>query len=174
MKTQLSLAGDCRKGADFSPCRTWRYALWRVWDWESHANNVMFIGLNPSTADENKDDPTIRRCINFAKSWGYGGIYMLNLYGFRATKPIDMVQFDDPVGPGNDEAFGYFRTRVGLIVAAWGSLPVRWRPRVQWQTRIAHVAGLCRPLHCLGMNADREPKHPLYIKGTQQPEPYGK
>jgi hypothetical protein len=159
-----------KSGAKFSECRTWRYALWRMWDWQGYANNVMFIGLNPSTADERKDDPTIRKCIGFAKRWGYGGIYMLNLFAYRATQPKDMVLTECcPVGPGNDEAFGYYRTHVGLIVAAWGSLETRYRPRVSWQTRIATVVRACGcPLYCLGMNQDGEPKHPLYVPYQSQ------
>src|SRR5208337_4601641 len=109
-----------KSGANFSECRTWRYALWRIWDWQSYANNVMFIGLNPSTADEEQNDTTISRCIGFAKRWGYGGIYMLNLYAFCATKPDNMVQVADPVGPGNDEALAYYRTRAGMFIVAWG------------------------------------------------------
>jgi hypothetical protein len=69
-------------GAEFSPCRTWRYALWRHWDWQGHANCVMFVGMNPSTADELVNDKTISNCIGFAKRWGFGGIYMLNLFAF--------------------------------------------------------------------------------------------
>ncbi|GHX72979.1 hypothetical protein VCSRO16_3593 [Vibrio cholerae] len=69
--------------AELSKCRKYRYALWRTWD--SDKPFAMFIGLNPSTADEKNDDPTLRRCINFAKSWGYGGVCMANLFAFRAT-----------------------------------------------------------------------------------------
>lgn len=66
------------KGAEFSECRKYRYVLWRRWDWKGYGNQVMFIGLNPSTADETEDDPTIRRCIRFAKDWGYSGLLMMN------------------------------------------------------------------------------------------------
>jgi hypothetical protein len=160
-------------GAYLSTCRTWRYALWRLWGFQSYGNCVMFIGLNPSTADETKDDPTIRRCIRFAKSWGYDGIYMLNLYAFRATDPKAMVHSADPVGPGNDEAFGYYRSRCGLIVAAWGSLETRYRPRVQWQSRITRVAQEAgATLHCLGTTKDGSPRHPLYVSGSTQLVPW--
>ena len=152
-------------GAEFSPCRTWRYALWRHWDWDGHANCCMFIGLNPSTADETKDDPTIRRCIGFAKASGFGGIYMMNLYAFRATKPIDMVQAADPWGPDNMQAFGYFRTRVSRVVAAWGSIYTRWRPNLKWQSTIAKViTEVAQLVWCLGRTKDGSPRHPLYLK----------
>lgn len=158
-------------GAQFSPCRTWRYALWRRWDWQGHANNVMFVGLNPSTADEQKDDPTIRRCKAFAKAWGYGGIYMMNLYAFRATKPTDMIVAADSLGPGNLEAFGYYRSRVGLIVAAWGALDKRYRSRVKWQETIDQVLyAISQPVYCLGRTADGSPRHPLYVRGDVERE----
>ena len=88
---------------------------------------------------------------------------------FRATDPSVMVQSADPVGPGNLESFGYQRTRVGLIVAAWGSLAVRYRPRVNWQTTIRKtLEAIGKPVQCLGVNADGEPKHPLYLKSTAE------
>lgn len=150
-------------GADFSPCRTWRYALWRHWDWQGHANCVAFIGLNPSTADETQDDPTIRRCIRFAKRWGYGGMYMLNAYAYRATDPNDMKRAADPLGPGNLEAMGYYRSRVGLIVAAWG---VHCEP--SHEARVCNAIG--RVVHCLGKTKHGRPKHPLYLRSDTEPE----
>ena len=110
-------------GAGFSECRAYRYALWRRWDWQGYANQVMFVGLNPSTADETEDDPTIRRCIRFAKDWGCGSLLMLNAYAWRATKPRDLHAYGgyaDAIGPDNDEALAYRASQAGLIVAAWG------------------------------------------------------
>lgn len=89
-----------RSGANFSRCRRFRYALWREWDATLPA--VMLIGLNPSTADANHNDPTIRRCIGFARDWGFGGVRVLNLFAFRATYPDDLKAAADPVGPRND------------------------------------------------------------------------
>jgi hypothetical protein len=150
-------------GAQFSECRTWRYGLWRIWDWQGHANCVAFIGLNPSTADETLDDPTIRRCIGFAKRWGFGGCYMLNAYAFRATDPRVMKQAADPVGPGNDEALAYYRSRVGLIIAAWG---VHCEP--ERERRVCEVIG--QPIYCLGKTKDGRPKHPLYLRADTERE----
>jgi len=148
-------------GARFSPCRKYRYALWRRWDWQGFGNQVMFIGLNPSTADERKNDKTISNCIGFAKRWGYGGIVMMNLYPFRATYPSDLIACDAPTTPANLEAFGYYRTHVGLIVAAWGSLKVPWRPRMQWQSTIQNVLhAISQPVYCLGRTKDGSPRHP--------------
>ena len=98
MKNQDNLF--LKTGAIFSGCRTYRYTLWRSWDRDK--GDVMFIGLNPSTADETLNDPTVRRCINYAKSWGYGGIYMANMFAFRATDPKEMKQAKDPIGYRND------------------------------------------------------------------------
>ena len=93
--------GYIRTGAEFSKDRIHRYALYRVWD-ESKPL-IMLIGLNPSTADENKDDPTIKRCVSFAKHWGYGGLIMVNIFAYRATDPRKMKKATDPVGPDNDK-----------------------------------------------------------------------
>jgi len=96
-------------GAGFSECRAYRYALWRRWDWQGYANQVMFVGLNPSTADETEDDPTIRRCIRFAKDWGCGSLLMLNAYAWRATKPRDLHAYGgyaDAIGYSNDNTNG--------------------------------------------------------------------
>lgn len=151
-------------GAEFSECRKFRYALWRIWDWQGHGNCMMVVGLNPSTADETENDNTIRRCIAFAKRERYGGLFMLNLFAFRATKPENMVAADDPMGPKNLEAFGYYRSRVGKIVVAWGSLKVQYRPRVKWKSTIAAVVdAVAQPVYCFGTNQDGEPKHPLYL-----------
>lgn len=159
---ELSAGDGMIKDALLSDCRTYRYALWRIWDGERHGRRVMFIGLNPSTADETTYDPTIRKCIGFAQRWGYGGFYMLNLFAFRATWPMDLVQADDPVGPDNDQAFATFRQRAELVVACWGgSIATRNRPRLQWQSRIRQVLETINgPVHCLGRTQDGSPKHP--------------
>jgi hypothetical protein len=155
-------------GAEFSECRTWRYALWRHWDWQGYGNCVAFVGLNPSTADETKDDPTIRRCINFAKAWGYSGLYMLNIFAFRATDPKDMKAAADPVGPQNDEMLCYHQKKVALVVAAWGT-------HGSFQDRAARVVEIMRPpLMCLGKNSDGSPKHPLYLRADLKPIHFGK
>jgi hypothetical protein len=78
----------------------------------------MFVGLNPSTADEGGDDPTIRRCVGFARDWGYSGLCMTNLFAFRATQPKDMLAQADPVGPNNDETLTRLAKEAKVIVAA--------------------------------------------------------
>ena len=145
-----------RCGAEFSPCRTYRYSLTRGWD--DTLPCVMFIGLNPSTADETKDDPTIRRCIQFAKDWGFGGLIMANLFAFRATDPKDMKRAADPVGPDNDSWLRELKDRAGLVIAAWGA-------HGTFAERSEKVLAMFPDAGCLGKTANGQPKHPLYIPG---------
>lgn len=147
------------KGAELSPCRTYRYALWRIWD--ETKRYVVFICLNPSTADETEDDPTIRRCIGYAKAWGFGGIYMVNLFAFRATDPKAMKAAENPIGDDND----YWLRKLscaGLAVAAWGNHGVHLG-------RSKEVRALIPELYCLKQNKSGEPVHPLYQKASLTP-----
>lgn len=92
----MDLFNDIQKGARFSACRNYRYALWRIWDIDKPL--VMFIGLNPSTANETTDDPTIRRVVDFAFRWGYGGVYMMNLFAWVTPYPGELATSPDPLG----------------------------------------------------------------------------
>lgn len=153
---------NVKKDAKLSECRKYRFALWRIWD--DSKPYVMFIGLNPSTADETEDDPTLTRCINYAKSWGYGGVCMANLFSFRATEPEDMLAVTDPIGQGNDEWLIKLSGKAGLVVAAWGNTG-------RHMGRSQQIRQLLPNLHCLKMNKSGEPAHPLYQKATLQPVP---
>lgn len=152
-----------KSGARFSTCRTWRYALWREWD--SQKGFVLFVGLNPSTANEVDNDPTISKCMGFADRWGFGGIYMLNLFAFCATQPERMIGVIDPVGPENDSTFSLYSSKSNLVVAAWGgSVPMRERARLNLDTRINFVLrNINTQVHCLGRTQDGSPKHPSRI-----------
>ena len=115
----MSLFGPHHGGsAEFSPDRIYRYALYRTWD--ETKPRVMFIGLNPSTADESKDDPTIRRCKNYAFDWGYGGLIMANLFALRATKPKIMKEHALPIGRDNNYWLESLARDAEIIIAAWG------------------------------------------------------
>lgn len=180
------------KSAVFSPCRTYRYQLWRIWDdklycpeckqeWDldvcarcegspTKKPYCVFICLNPSTADEVEDDPTIRRCINFAKSWGYGGLCMLNVFAYRATLPEVMkAQGEKAVGPDNKDHILSVAKDAGIVIAGWGT----------------HGRFLCRgsivrvwlkaqgvKLHYLKLTSDGSPNQPLYLKSDLQPIPW--
>lgn len=155
-------------GALFSPCRRWRYLLWRRWD--PSKGVVMFVGLNPSTADETKDDPTIRRCIGYAKDWGYGALWMLNIFAFRATAPADMKRAgEDAIGPRNNEYLVQAGHQANLVVAAWGAhggfLGRQARVLRMLQQAQVHV-------DALGVTAGGFPKHPLYLRKDLVPAPF--
>ncbi|MCL4715539.1 MAG: DUF1643 domain-containing protein [Hyphomonadaceae bacterium] len=164
-------------GAILSACERYRYSLDREWhDLETKApRRLTWIMLNPSTADHEADDPTIRRCISFARATGCNAIRVVNLFAFRATEPDDMRRASDPVGPMNDaflaEAFADAKKSDGLVVAAWGahgSLLNRDAVVVQ----LARAAGV--HLLCLGLTGACQPKHPLYIKANQPFVPFAR
>lgn len=103
--------------ASLSKCRRYRYELRREWD--ANGKSCVFIGLNPSSADESRDDPTIRRCIKFAKTWGYGCLEMVNLFAYRSTDPAFQLHVHDPVGKANDKSLVRVCNSADLVVAAW-------------------------------------------------------
>ncbi|BDY04689.1 DUF1643 domain-containing protein [Ferrimonas sp. YFM] len=152
--------GEKASDAVISACQAYRYALTRVWD--ADKPYVMFVGLNPSTADAVDDDPTIRRCIGFAQSWGYGGLVMANLFAYRATEPHVMMSAGDPVGPDNDDWLTRLGEKAGVVVAAWGNDGA-------FLNRSSQVHELLPNLHYLKMNKSGEPAHPLYLKATLTP-----
>lgn len=147
-----------KKGACFSECNTYRYTLWRIWD-ESKPI-VTFIGLNPSTADATNDDPTIGRCIQFAKSWGCGGIYMLNLFAYRSTDPKAMKMYNSPIGLKNDKTILDIAQKSKLVVACWGNHGSHLARSGQVRKLLGEIK-----LSYLVLNKTGEPKHPLYVKG---------
>ena len=108
-----------QKEATISDNQLYRYKLSRTWD--STKPTILFIGLNPSIADETIDDPTITRCINYAKAWGYGTLLMTNLFAFRSTYPKDIYLVDDPIGDENDNYILECVAQSDLVVACWGN-----------------------------------------------------
>lgn len=153
-----------RREAEFSDCRKYRYILQIVWDTSKPI--AAFIGLNPSTADEIQDDPTIRRCRGFAESWGCGGMRMLNLFAFRATLPKDMLASTDPIGPDNYLG-GMLKGVTGPQVACWGTHGLHGN-------RGELIRKSIPGLQCFGRNRDGSPKHPLYLRSTTRLEPFSK
>lgn len=149
-------------GAILSVDRKHRYALWRKWD--ENKPYVLFIGLNPSKADENNDDPTLRRCIGFAKAWGYGGVCMANLFSLRATDPRDMKNSPYPVRKENQKYLQQLANNAGLIICAWGTHGSYLDADKQFMKHLKAYS-----LKCLGITKEGHPKHPLYIKSDQQP-----
>lgn len=148
------------RSASFSPDRVYRYELWR--SWADPARYAMFVGLNPSTADETEDDPTIRRCINYVKAWGFGALAMTNIFAFRATDPAVMKRAADPIGPDNDSFLRATADRAGIIVAAWGVHGIH-------RGRDREVRAMLPTMRVLGLTADGHPKHPLYLRASLTP-----
>jgi len=152
-----------RRSALFSADRRYRNMLRIVWD-ESKPL-IAFVGVNPSTADEFGDDPTIVRCKEFARLWGYGGILMLNLFAFMATDPLQMLTADDPVGPISDVGLELRLLDPNVVVVCWGRHG-RHRDRgAEVAKQIAKYFSGTR-LMCLGTNGDGSPKHPLYLAAS--------
>lgn len=150
------------RAAVISACGRYRYSLSRQWkDDDSYA---VFIMLNPSTADAEKDDPTIRRCIAYAKAWGYGGLVVVNLFAFRATHP-DFLLMQHPgeiVGPENDEHIREACVTSQVEVAAWGT-------RGALLDRDEKVRKLIPDLKVLRLTKEGYPSHPLYLPKNLTP-----
>lgn len=158
--------GDTPRGsAVFSPCQRYRYSLTREWDPERP--RVCFVMLNPSTADETRNDPTIKRCIDFARRWGCGSLEVLNLFAWRSTDPKQLQRVDDPIGnPENDRHIARALRSGEKVVCAWGK-DGKLRGRGDAVIYAAECLGV--PLYCLAVNQCGSPKHPLYIAGETQP-----
>ncbi|OUL32370.1 DUF1643 domain-containing protein [Nostoc sp. 106C] len=142
---------------------SYRYLLRRVWDAEYP--QITFIMLNPSTADAEKDDPTIRKCIKFANSWGYGSLEVVNLFAYRATKPRDLFQVSEPIGSDNNLYLLAAAERAKLIILAWGihgSFLKRDRA-------VLNLFSSRQCLYCLGRTKAGHPRHPLWLNSSTQP-----
>lgn len=144
----------------FSEDERYRYVLTRVWTGTRDARRLCaFIGLNPSTADAEKDDPTVRRCIGYARSWGFDGLIMLNLFALRSTDPRALYSEPDPIGTENDARIVEWTDAAERIVVAWGN-------HGAYMNRGEHVLGMLgrARLETFGLTLAGEPKHPLYLK----------
>jgi len=151
------------KGAAISKLGYHRYSLWRIWD--SNKAMVVFVLLNPSTADASQDDPTLRRCIGFAQSWGFGGLYVVNLFAFRATDPFEMKSAPNPVGPMCDKYIMGCVGRSEMVVCGWGC-------HGSHLGRDREVLDMLKSPYHLGLTKNGHPKHPLYLKRESTPTPF--
>lgn len=135
--------------------RAYRYRLWRTWD--PALPSVLWVMLNPSTADETKDDLTVKKCQGFAKRWGYGNIEVVNLFALRATNPRELSRHPDPIGPMNMTFIEKAISRTALIVGAWGgSFPKGFdQHRYQVECMLSERYAIC-----LGHTQDGAPRHP--------------
>lgn len=168
-----SLFEDVRKSAVISDCGTYRYSLERRW---GDGPAVLFVMLNPSTADAEQDDPTIRRCIGFARDWGADGIRVCNLYPWRATSPRDLPRGPEVFGelPGGHEhnARAIDRALDGAdrVIMAWGANPGPWPSQPAVVAAQIRAAG--HDLYALGRTKDGHPRHPLYMPASAVPIPW--
>jgi hypothetical protein len=149
-----------KTSAVISDCRQYRYELRRSWDVSKPP--VLFIGLNPSTANASVDDNTSRVCINYAKRWGFGSLLLGNLFAYRSTDPRLLRNVNDPVGPGNDEWLSRLSAEADLVICAWGNAGgFRQRDR-------AVLEFIDNP-HCLTKLKSGRPGHPLYKPADLKP-----
>jgi len=153
--------------AILSECGAYRYALHRAF--AEGEGKCVFVMLNPSTADADVDDNTIRRCMGFAAGWGYGCLEVVNLYAFRATKPADLWRAEDPVGPENREMVRQCVAGAGRVVLAWGAHGKR---NGRSQAMEDELRALCGDrVGTLGRTKGGEPKHPLYLRADTEFRP---
>ena len=160
------------RSATFSPDERYRYDLLRSW---GEGPIALWVMLNPSTADATQDDPTIRRCRAFSRREGAGGLVVVNLFAFRATRPTKLLAQRDPVGPDNEARIEHWlgNPDVGLVIAAWG----QWRDAQPLKPRCPDVARLAADadvaMHCLGRTKEHgSPRHPLYVRANKALEVY--
>ena len=157
--------GDAASSAVYSPCGHYRYLLTRVW--ELGGPKALFVMLNPSTATELQNDPTVERCERRARALGYGSFRVTNIFAWRATDPRAMRAVADPVGPLNDAALIVSAGWADLVVCAWGTHGAHLGRGALVATMLRSTG---KPLHHLGLSQQGHPKHPLYIGYERQPE----
>lgn len=187
IETEMIERAEAKASANLRTCvfsadRLFRYTLWREWPAPEpnlyytadphlayypgkHHEFLMVVGLNPSTADETKDDPTIRRCIGFAKAWGFGALCMTNLFAYRATDPRKMMGYSNPIGAENDRWLTAIAREASLVIAAWGT-------KGEFLGRDSEVLKLLDNLHCFRITTDGFPEHPLYMPADTMPIPF--
>jgi hypothetical protein len=144
------------KGATFSECGKYRYVLWRIWNQD--LPYLQLIGLNPSTANQYEDDPTILNVIRIAKNAGYGGIFMTNLFALISPYPKDLRECADPV-KDNDAHLSATKNQCKDIAFCWGNFPI-----AEYRAKV--VKKMFASALCLGKNKNGSPKHPLYMKAN--------
>lgn len=146
-----------KRTALVSPCGAYRYWLRRQWP-DGDGKVVCFVMLNPSTADGDVDDPTLRRCMGFARQWGFSTLSVRNLYALRSTNPANLLTHRDPIGPSGDAELAAAAS-ADLVVCGWGTGVKGTLSRSADAVRLMRG----KPLHCLGFTLSGSPRHPLYV-----------
>lgn len=161
----MLLLESLRSGAVFDQSELYRYWLWR--EWNADLPRLSFVMLNPSTADADRNDPTIRRCIQFAKTWGYGAVDVVNLFAYRATQPRILRQAKAPIGQENDRHLQTVCDRADAIVLAWGN----WGSMYGRDRSVLELLD-GQSAFCLGVTRSGQPRHPLYVRGDTLPQQF--
>lgn len=154
---------ELEKYAYISDDKLYRYTLWRKWGKSS--KYACFIGLNPSIADTYIDDPTLIRCVDFSKSFGYDAVCLINLFAYRATNPKNMKIANEPIGVENDDIIKLVTSHSEINIAAWGTLGI-------FKNRNIEVINMIKDLHYLKLTKNNHPCHPLYLKKDLTPKPF--
>ena len=166
MITRQHQKGDAASEAIYSPDSRYRYALTRIW---SPGPRALFVMLNPSTATELQNDPTVERCERRARALGFGSFAVANIFAFRATDPKVMRAEADPIGPQNDATILNLTAQADQIICGWGSHGAHLNQGAHMESLLRTTG---RPLLHLGLTRTGHPKHPLYIGYGQHPEPW--
>ena len=161
MGPDAAQAGPMRRTAILDPTGRYRYSLTRTWD--PDAPRACFCLLNPSTADATRDDPTLRRCLGYARRWGFGSVEIVNIFALRATDPRELKRARDPIGPRNDAAIRRAARRATLVVAGWGAHGNLHERGDAVRTILASL--LDADVVALGLTKSGHPRHPLYARG---------
>jgi hypothetical protein len=164
MITRTHQKGDARSVATYSDCENYRYELTRVWD--ARGPRVLFVMLNPSTATEVQNDPTVERCERRARALGFGAFRVCNIFAYRATDPKDMRAQTDPVGAANDRTIAKACGWADDIICAWGTHGAHMGRGAAVETLMRNQP---KPLRHLGLSKAGHPKHPLYIAYARRP-----
>ena len=155
-------ADGCLSRVWYSRCDLYRYGLSR--SWQPDAPTVLFLMLNPSTADEFRNDPTVARCETRARNMGFGGMMVANIFAFRATQPAELKKADDPIGPDNAAVLSCWTQAADMTIAAWGAHgDHNGQGREVAQT-------LPEQTYHLGVTKHGHPRHPLYVSFAKAPE----
>lgn len=169
----LDFQSGVKRGAVISDCGHYRYRLWREWDAE--LPTCCFVMLNPSTADAEVDDPTIRRCIGFARREGCGRLEVANLFAWRATDPQELRalhDFDKAFGPDHATHLADAMRNAAKIIAAWGACSGFGNKGGALLAAMGQERDHGLPIFCLGKTKDGYPRHPLYVPADAKLEPY--
>lgn len=166
MIKRTHIAEDGTKSlAIYTDCEQYRFILTRKWS-KTGQRHIAFIGLNPSTATEYQNDPTVARCINYAKAWGYDSMTMLNAFGYRSTDPKGLKSVADPNGKGNDRYILKECRTADFILLCWGTHAAL---NNRSEELLKKLRTLDKPLHCLKLTQAGLPSHPLYLRKDLKP-----